>query len=85
MIGITGLTDRLRPERLFGFAGIRTLRHCSWLNQVEIWFPILVRCLRKRASFSSLEDLRTRVRNFNRYFNEVLGKSFRWLYTGRPL
>ncbi len=29
---------------------VYTPRHCSWLNQVEIWFSILVRRLLKRAS-----------------------------------
>ena len=64
---------------------VYTPRPCSWLNQVEIWFSILARRLLKRASFSSLEDLRTRVLDFIRYFNEVLGKPFRWTHTGRPL
>ena len=64
---------------------VYTPRHCFWLNQVEIWFSILARRLLKRASFSSLDDLRTRVLDFIPYFNEVLGKPFRWTYTGRPL
>ena len=64
---------------------VYTPRHCSWLNQVEIWFSILARRLLKRASFTSLEDLRTRVLEFIDYFNNVLGKPFRWTYTGRPL
>ena len=64
---------------------VYTPRHCSWLNQVEIWFSILSRRLLKRASFTSLEDLRTRVAKFIDYFNDVLAKPFRWTYTGRPL
>ena len=64
---------------------VYTPRHCSWLNQVEIWFSILARRLLKRASFTSLDDLRTRVLDFIDYFNNVLGKPFRWTYTGRPL
>ena len=64
---------------------VYTPRHCSWLNQVEIWFSILARRLLKRASFTSLDDLRTRVLDFIAYFNDVLGKPFRWTYTGRPL
>jgi len=64
---------------------VYTPRHCSWLNQVEIWFSILARRLLKRASFASLDDLRTRVLDFIHYFNQVLGKPFRWTYTGRPL
>ncbi|MFW6116225.1 MAG: transposase [bacterium] len=56
-----------------------------WLNQVEIWFSILVRRLLKRASFSSTEDLRQRILAFIRCFNKTLAKPFKWTYTGRPL
>ena len=61
-----------------------TPRHCSWLNQVEIWFSILAQRLLKRASFTSLDNLQTRVLDFIRYFNHVLAKPFRWNYNGRP-
>jgi transposase len=64
---------------------VYTPRHCSWLNQVEIWFSILARRLLKRSSFTSVEDLRTRALQFIDYFNSVLAKPFRWTYTGRPL
>ena len=64
---------------------VYTPRHCSWLNQVEIWFSILARRLLKRASFVSIDDLQVQVLDFIRYFNDVLGKPFRWTYTGRPL
>lgn len=64
---------------------VYTPRHCSWLNQIEIWFSILARRLLKRSSFTSLEDLRARTLRFIEYFNSVLAKPFRWTYTGRPL
>ncbi len=64
---------------------VYTPRHCSWLNQVEIWFSILARRLLKRSSFTSLDDLRERVLAFIDYFNTILAKPFRWTYTGRPL
>jgi transposase len=64
---------------------VYTPRHCSWLNQVEIWFSILARRLLRRSSFKSLDDLRERVLAFIAYFNKVLSKPFRWTYTGRPL
>ena len=38
-----------------------TPKHCSWLNQIETWFSILVRKLLRRASFCSTADLKTRV------------------------
>lgn len=64
---------------------VYTPRHCSWLNQVEVWFSVLSRRLLRRASFASLEELRDRVLAFIRYFNDVLAKPFKWTYTGRPL
>lgn len=64
---------------------VYTPRHCSWMNQIEIWFSILARRLLKRSSFSSTADLKSRVLGFIDYFNRVLAKPFRWTYTGRPL
>ena len=60
-------------------------KHASWLNQVEIWFSILVRRLLKRASFASIDELRDRVLRFIEYFNTTLAKPFRWTYTGKVL
>jgi transposase len=62
-----------------------TTKHSSWLNQIELWFSILMRRLLKRASFTSTEDLRERILAFIDYFNRVLAKPFKWTYTGRPL
>lgn len=59
--------------------------HCSWLNQIELWFSILVRRLLKRGSFTSKEALRTRILAFIEYFNVTLAKPFKWTYKGRPL
>lgn len=64
---------------------VYTPKHCSWLNQVELWFSILARRLLKRASFCSVTDLRDRVLRFIDYFNAVLAKPFKWTYTGRVL
>ena len=64
---------------------VYTPTHTSWLNQVEIWFSILVRKLLKRASFVSVADLEQRILNFIEYFNCTMAKPFNWTYTGRPL
>ncbi len=64
---------------------VYTPKHCSWLNQIEMWFSILVRRLLKRASFTSTDDLRQRILAFIEYFNETLAKPFKWTYKGRPL
>ena len=62
-----------------------TPKHSSWLNQIELWFSILMRRLLKRASFTSLADLQQRILAFIDYFNHVLAKPFKWTYKGRPL
>lgn len=62
-----------------------TPKHTSWMNQVEIWFSILVRRLLKRGSFKSEADLRQRILAFIEYFNATLAKPFKWTYAGRPL
>jgi hypothetical protein len=71
------------PEHRIRF--VYTPRHCSWLNQVELWFSILARRVLNRGNFRSLQQLRERVEQFIEYFNDVLAKPFRWTYTGRPL
>ena len=60
-------------------------KHTSWLNQIEIWFSILVRRVLKRGNFKSVAELRQRILEFIDYFNKTLAKPFRWTYTGRPL
>lgn len=62
-----------------------TPKHSSWLNQIEIWFSILVRKLLKRASFKSKDDLKTRILNFIDYFNQTMAKPFKWTYKGKVL
>jgi transposase len=59
-------------------------KHTSWLNQVEIWFSILMRRVLKRGNFVSVEELRARILAFIDYFNQT-AKPFKWLHTGRPL
>jgi transposase len=64
---------------------IYTPKHSSWLNQIEIWFSILVRRLLRRGSVTSVEELQERILAFIAYFNRTMAKPFRWTYTGRPL
>jgi transposase len=64
---------------------VYTPLHTSWLNQVEMWFSILVRRLLKRSSFASLDDLQQRILAFITYFNQTMAKPFKWTYAGRPL
>jgi transposase len=62
-----------------------TPKHASWLNQIEIWFSILVRKLLRRASFTSKQDLKARIEAFIAYFNRTLAKPFKGTMTGKPL
>lgn len=62
-----------------------TPKHCSWLNQIEIWLSILVRKLLMRGSFSSVDDLRAKVLAFIDYYNRTMAKPFKWTYQGKPL
>ena len=63
---------------------VYTPKHTSWLNQIEIWFSILVRRALKRGNFPSLEALRERILAFIEYYNQT-AKPFQWTYKGRPL
>jgi transposase len=62
-----------------------TPKHCSWLNQIEIWFSILVRKLLMRGSFTSVDDLKGKVLDFIAYYNRTMAKPFKWTYQGKPL
>jgi transposase len=62
-----------------------TPKHASWMNQVEIWFSILVRKLLKRGNFSSVEDLIAKVLAFIEYYNCTMAKPFKWTYKGKAL
>ena len=62
-----------------------TPKHSSWLNQIEIWFSILVRKLLKRGSFGSTTDLKIRILDFIDYFNRTMAKPFKWTYKGKVL
>jgi len=62
-----------------------TPKHCSWLNQIEMWFGILMQKLLKRGNFLSQTDLKTRILNFIDYFNRTMAKPFQWTYKGKAL
>jgi DDE superfamily endonuclease len=62
-----------------------TPKHASWLNQIEIWFSILVRKLLRRGSFTSKEHLQARIESFIAHFNATMAKPFRWTTKAKPL
>jgi transposase len=62
-----------------------TPTHASWMNQVEIWFSILVRKLLKRGNFTSVAHLVAKVLTFIEYYNRTMAKPFKWTYKGKAL
>lgn len=64
---------------------VYTPKHCSWLNQIEMWFGTLRRKLTRFGSFVSLDDLSDRILRFVEYYNNTMAKPYRWTYTGRLL
>jgi hypothetical protein len=53
-----------------------TPKHASWINQIEIWFSILVRKLLRRGNFTSKEHLQQRIESFIAHFNATMAKPF---------
>jgi hypothetical protein len=62
-----------------------TPKHASWMNQIEIWFSILVRKVIKRGNFTSLDDLKRKILAFVEYYNRTMAKPFKWTYQGKAL
>ena len=59
--------------------------HASWLNQVEIWFSIIVRKLLKRGNFTSVADLVAKVLKSADNYNQTMAKPLKWTYKSKPL
>jgi transposase len=89
--GVRGVLKTVASRRAFLSESSHRIRfvylpkHSSWLNQIEVIFGVIMRKVIRRGSFTSVEDLRTKLLNFIAYFNRVFAKPFRWTYTGRPL
>jgi transposase len=62
-----------------------TPKHASWINQIDIWFSILIRKLLRRGNFTSKQHLQQRIEGFIAHFNASMAKPFRWTMKGKPL
>jgi DDE superfamily endonuclease len=64
---------------------VYTPKHCSWLNQIEIWFGILTKRLLRYGNFTSQQDLKGQVEKFIVYYNKTMARPFKWTFNGKPL
>lgn len=63
---------------------VYTPKHCSWMNQIEIWFGMINRRLLKRKSYRSIGELKESILRFIEQYN-IMAKPFKWTYKGVPL
>ena len=57
-----------------------TPKHASWMNQIEIWFGILMRKVLKRGNFISTDDLKSKLTRFVDYHNKFYAHPYNWKY-----
>lgn len=62
---------------------VYTPKHCSWLNQIEIWFSGLSRRVLNRGSFSSVEELNAKIVEYILFYNTT-ARPMNWKYDGTP-
>lgn len=74
------LTDPDHRYRL-----VFTPKHGSWLNQVELFFSVLVRRFLKRGDFASAAEFEQRLAVYLEAYNAREKHPYRWTYTGQPL
>ncbi len=61
---------------------VHTPVHASWLNQVEVYFPIIQRKVLTPNDFATLAELKERLLQFQTYY-EAAAKPFQWKFTRR--
>jgi hypothetical protein len=58
-----------------------TPKHCSWLNQIEIWFSGLSRRVLARGSFRSVDELEEKILEYI-VFSNMTARPMKWKYDG---
>jgi transposase len=54
-----------------------TPKHCSWLNQIEIWFSGLSRRVLRRGNFDSVATLEKKILEYIAFYNQT-AKPMKW-------
>lgn len=85
--GILGSTKSRReflsdPSHRIRFVFIP--KHSSWLNQIEVVFGVISKRVMRHGSFTSTDDLKSKLLEFIEYFNRSFAKPFHWTYSGKP-
>jgi hypothetical protein len=58
-------------------------KHCSWLNQIEIWFSGLSRRVLRRGNFDSIQTLEEKIENYINFYNQT-AVPMKWNCKGLP-
>ena len=56
---------------------VYTPKHCSWMNQIEIWFSGLSRLVLSRGNFNSVDVLEEKIGKYIAYYNQQ-AKPMKW-------
>ena len=73
------LSDTSHPIRFY-YVPI----HCSWMNQIEIWFGVLNRQLIRHNSFKSVEEMEMLIRDYVTQYNNLFAHPYNWSYDDVP-
>lgn len=65
-----------------GIRFLYTPKHCSWMNQIEIWFAFLQKRVIKRGQFNSRNNLSKKMRKFIEYYDLCLANPYKWSFEG---
>jgi hypothetical protein len=61
---------------------VYTPRHCSWLNQIEIWFSGLSRRVLRRGDFKSVKNVNEKILEYIAFYNTT-ARPMKWEYDGK--
>jgi hypothetical protein len=62
-----------------------TPKHCSWLNQIEVWFSTLSSQVIAHGDCKSKQDLEDKILAYIDYYNKCMAKPYNWTYAGNNL